>query len=135
MRKRKSSLIAIREVSDINLTPMMDLTFILLITFIITFPMLEQGISVNLPTGKGELKDSKGSRNITIDAIGSLFLDSQPVSKEALLQEIQRAIDDNPQAVIYLSSDVAVNYGRVAEIVNLLKEAKVERMALVTAGE
>jgi len=135
MRKRKSSLIAIREVSDINLTPMMDLTFILLITFIITFPMLEQGISVNLPTGKGELKDSKGSRNITIDASGALFLDTQPVSKEDLLREIRRAIDDNPQAVIYLSSDVAVNYGRVAEIVSLLKEAKVERMALVTAGE
>jgi biopolymer transport protein TolR len=135
MRKRKSSLIAIREVSDINLTPMMDLTFILLITFIITFPMIEQGISVNLPTGKGELKDSKGSRNITIDAGGALFLDTQPVSKEDLLREIRQAIDDNPQAVIYLSSDVAVNYGRVAEIVSLLKEAKVERMALVTAGE
>jgi biopolymer transport protein TolR len=135
MRKRKSSLIAIREVSDINLTPMMDLTFILLITFIITFPMIEQGIAVKLPTGKGELKDSKDSRNITIDAGGNLFLDSQPVSKEELAQEIKLTIDNNPEATVYLSSDVSVNYGRVAEVVGLLKEAKVERMGLVTAGE
>jgi biopolymer transport protein ExbD len=135
MRKRKSSLISIREISDISLTPMMDLTFILLITFIITFPMIEQGISVRLPTGKGELKDSKDSRSITIDADGNLFLDSLPVSKEELSQEIKRTIDKNPEAVVYLSSDVAVNYGRVAEVVGLLKEAKVERMALVTAGE
>ncbi|MDD3276016.1 MAG: biopolymer transporter ExbD [Kiritimatiellales bacterium] len=135
MRKRKTSLIAIREVSDINLTPMMDLTFILLITFIITFPMIEQGISVKLPTGKGELKDSKDSRSITIDAGGNLFLDSQPVSKEELAQEIKLTIDNNPAATVYLSSDVSVNYGRVAEVVGLLKDAKVERMGLVTAGE
>jgi biopolymer transport protein ExbD len=135
MRKRKTSLIAIREVCDINLTPMMDLTFILLITFIITFPMIEQGISVKLPTGKGELKDSKDSRSITLDAAGNLFLDSLPVSKEELAQEMKLAVGHNPQTTIYLSSDVAVNYGRVAEVVGLLKESKIERLALVTAGE
>jgi biopolymer transport protein ExbD len=136
MRRRKTSLISIREVCDINMTPMMDLTFILLITFIITFPMIEQGISVNLPKGKsGELKDSKDSRTITIDAGGKIFLDSQPVSEEELLLEMKAAIDRSPQSTIYLSSDVAVNYGRVAEVVGLLKEANVVRMALVTTGE
>lgn len=136
MRKRKSSLIAIREVSDINLTPMMDLTFILLITFIITFPMIEQGISVNLPKGKsGELKDSKDSHTITIEAGGKISLDGVAVSTDELLLEIKSAIEKNPQSTIYLSSDVAVNYGRVAEVVTLMKEANVVRMALVTSGE
>ena len=131
MRKRKTSLISIREVCDINLTPMMDLTFILLITFIITFPMIEQGISVNLPTGKGELKSGTESRSITIDVNGNLFLDSQPVSKE----ELTAAMRNNPPPVVYVRADLAVNYGRVAEVAGILHEANIKTMALVTAGE
>lgn len=132
MRKRKSSLVSIREVSDINLTPLMDLTFILLITFIITFPMIEQGISVRLPSGKGELKSSDRGWDITIDANGNLFLDSRPVSKEELAQSLH----DHPPALVYVRADTAVNYGRVAEVVSLLHEAKIKQMALVTqAGE
>lgn len=132
MRKRKSSLVSIREVSDINLTPMMDLTFILLITFIITFPMIEQGVSVKLPSTKsGDLKSREKGQDITIDVNGNLFLDSRPVSKEELTQSLQ----DNPPALIYVSADRAVNYGRVAEVVGILHEAKIEQMALVTQAE
>ena len=132
MRKRKSSLVSIREVSDINLTPMMDLTFILLITFIITFPMIEQGISVKLPSTKsGDLKSSEKGQDITIDANGNLFLNSQPVSKEELTQ----ALHDNPPALVYVRADLAVNYGRVAEVAGILHEAKIEQMALVTQAE
>lgn len=131
MRKRKTSLIAIREVCDINLTPMMDLTFILLITFIITFPMIEQGISVKLPSGKGSLKNSEKGRDITIDILGNLFLDSQPVTKEELAQ----AMNANPDALIYVRADHSVDYGRVAEVVSILHDAKIEKMALVTQAE
>ncbi len=131
MRKRKSSLVSIREVSDINLTPLMDLTFILLITFIITFPMIEQGISVRLPSGKGELKSSDQGRDITIDANGNLFLDSLPVSKD----ELKQAMNSMPDALVYVRADTAVNYGRVADVVGILKEAKIEKMALVTQAE
>ena len=48
---RRSSLVSLNQISDINMTPLMDLTFILLITFIITFPLIEQGVSINLPKG------------------------------------------------------------------------------------
>lgn len=132
MRKRKTSLIAIREVCDINLTPMMDLTFILLITFIITFPMVEQGISVNLPTGKGELKGSEKGRNISIDLQGNIFLDSRPVTR----QELSTILSATPDALVYLRADRFVDYGRVAEVISLLREAKIEKLALVTqAGD
>ena len=132
MRRRKTSLVSIREVCDINMTPMMDLTFILLITFIITFPMIEKGISVELPKGKaGELTSKDKARSITIDVNGNLFLDDQPVSKD----ELSATMREHPAAIVYVRADLAVNYGRVAEVAGILQEAKVERMALVTAGE
>lgn len=132
MRKRKTSLIAIREVSDINLTPMMDLTFILLITFIITFPMIEQGISVKLPKSKsGEVTSKDKAPIVSIDVNGNLFLDNRPVSKDELAQVMQ----DNPPELVYVRADQTVNYGRVAEVAGLLQEAKVKTMSLVTAGE
>jgi biopolymer transport protein TolR len=132
MRKRKSSLIAIREVSDINLTPMMDLTFILLITFIITFPMIEQGISVQLPKSKAsEIKNKDKAPIISIDLNGNLFLDNRPLSKG----ELEQVMQDNPPELVYVRADTTVNYGRVAEIAALLQAAKVKTMSLVTAGE
>jgi len=132
MRKRKTSLIAIREVSDINLTPMMDLTFILLITFIITFPMIEQGISVNLPKSKSsEITSKDKAPIISIDASGNLFLDNRPLSKDDLTQVMQ----DDPPKLVYVRADQTINYGRVAEVAALLQAAKVGSMSLVTAGE
>jgi biopolymer transport protein TolR len=132
MRKRKSSLIAIREVSDINLTPMMDLTFILLITFIITFPMIEQGISVKLPRSKsGEITSKDKAPIVSIDVNGNLFLDNRLILKDELAQ----IMTDDPPELVYVRADQTVNYGRVAEVAGLLQEAKVKTMSLVTAGE
>jgi len=132
MRRRKTSLVSIREVCDINMTPMMDLTFILLITFIITFPMIEQGISVQLPKSRaGEITSKDKARSVTIDVNGNLFLDDQPVSKE----ELADAMTERPADLVYVRADLAVNYGRVAEVAGILQEAKVKQMSLVTAGE
>ncbi|MCU0858553.1 MAG: biopolymer transporter ExbD [Pontiellaceae bacterium] len=132
MRKRKTSLISIREVCDINLTPMMDLTFILLITFIITFPMIEQGgITVDLPSAKSTMKNKDKGRDITIDAQGNIFLDKQPVTKEELAQ----AMRASPEAIVYVRADHSVDYGRVAEVAGILTEAKVEKMGLITQAE
>ena len=132
MRRRKTSLVSIREVCDINMTPMMDLTFILLITFIITFPMIEQGIFVQLPKSRaGEMTSKDKARSVTIDVNGNLFLDDQPVSKADLL----RAMQERPADLVYVRADLAVNYGRVAEVAGILQEAKVKQMSLVTAGE
>lgn len=130
MRKRKSSLIAIREVSDINLTPMMDLTFILLITFIITFPMIEQGISVNLPKSKAAAINEKKARSITLDLNGNLFLDDQPISKNDLIP----ALKNNPSPRIYVRADKDNKYGQVTGLLGLLNEVNTE-IVLVTQPE
>jgi len=135
MGRRKTSLVALKEISDINMTPLMDLTFILLITFIITFPMIEQGIPVNLPKGKAADLDNPNTRNITIDAVGTLFLDDLPVSLDVLSGEMQRTGSLTPNTTVYVRADQAVEYGRVAEVMKILYDAKITRMALVTEAE
>jgi biopolymer transport protein TolR len=135
MGRRKTSLVALKEISDINMTPLMDLTFILLITFIITFPMIEQGIPVNLPKGKAADLDNPDTRNITIDVTGALFLDDEMVPKEALIGEMQRTGQLLPNTTVYVRADQQIEYGRVAEVMKILYDAKITRMALVTQAE
>jgi biopolymer transport protein ExbD len=77
---RRTSLTSLRQISEINLTPLMDLTFILLITFIITFPLIEQGIHVNVPEGKGQEVSAETARTVSLDGGGHLYLDDFPVT-------------------------------------------------------
>ena len=135
MSRRKTSLIALKEISEINMTPLMDLTFILLITFIITFPLIEQGIPVNLPKGEAADLDHPEARNITIDAKGTLFLDDLTVSAAELTGEMQRTGALTPDTTVYVRADRSIDYGRVAEVMKILYDAKITRMALVTQGE
>lgn len=135
MGRRKTSLVALKEISEINMTPLMDLTFILLITFIITFPLIEQGIPVNLPKGKAADLDNPDTRNITIDAAGTIFLDEVIVRKQELSGEMQRLGELMPDTIVYVRADQSVDYGRVAEVVKILYDAKITRMALVTEAE
>lgn len=135
MGRRKTSLVALKEISEINMTPLMDLTFILLITFIITFPLIEQGIPVNLPKGKAKDLDNPDTRSITIAADGTLFLDDEVILKESLAGEMQRTGQLMPDTTVYVRADQTVQYGRVAEVVKMLYDAKVTRMALVTEAE
>jgi len=135
MTKRKTSLVALKEISDINMTPLMDLTFILLITFIITFPLIEQGIPINLPQGNAADLDNPDTLNISINGKGELFLDDLRVSKEILIGEMQRTGALAPDTTVYVRADQTIDYGRVAEVMKILYDAKITRMALVTQAE
>ena len=135
MGRRKTSLVALKEISEINMTPLMDLTFILLITFIITFPLIEQGIPVNLPKGSAADLDNPDTRNITINAQGVLFLDGETVSAEVLAGEMQRTGELTPDTTVYVRADESIDYGRVAEVMKVLYDSNITRMALVTQAE
>ena len=132
MARRKTSLVALKEISEINMTPLMDLTFILLITFIITFPLIEQGIPVNLPKGAAKELDNPDTRAITIDDKGTIYLDDLPISEEGLIGEMQRTGTLSPDTTIYVRADERIDYGRVAAVMKILHNANITRTALVT---
>lgn len=132
---RHTPLTSLKQISEINLTPLMDLTFILLITFIVTFPMIEQGVSVNLPQGKANKLQPEESRSITIDKSGNVFLDDRPITHEELQGRLHKIALVDPNVTIMIRADEAISYGEVVRVVKALHDAKLTRMALVTQGE
>lgn len=129
---RRTSLIALRPISEINMTPLMDLTFILLITFIITFPLIEQGVPIDLPTGKAADLSGEGARSITINAAGALFLDDLQIEREELSRELALLAGVRTAAPVYVRADKAVQYEHVADVMVMLHQAGITRVGLVT---
>ncbi len=128
---RRTTIVALSEIKEINLTPLIDLTFLLLITFIITFPLIEQGIPVNLPRGKAQDLPERQTRTVTIDPKGALFLDKQPIAMDAFAAEMNALGAADPEVTIMVRADETVAYGKVAEVLRVLHGAKIARLALV----
>ena len=129
---RRSSLVSLNQISDINMTPLMDLTFILLITFIITFPLIEQGVSINLPKGNASTISETSSRTISINAEGSYYLDDDLLSQSELREFLLQLSSTQPDQVIFLRADKTLPYGKVMDLIRMLNDAKISRMALIT---
>lgn len=132
---RRTSLVSLNTISDINMTPLMDLTFILLITFIITFPLIEQGIAINLPKGEAEDMMESETRSISLTLENKLYLDNVPVSKEELRQSMAEIGRSDPNTTIYVRADRKLPYGDVVEIMKILHDADITKMALVTEAD
>jgi len=132
---RRTSLVSLNQISDINMTPLMDLTFILLITFIITFPLIEQGIAINLPRGSADDMQDPQTRSISLTFENKLFLDDMPVSREELVAAMMEVSTSDPDTAIYVRADRELPYGEVVDIMKILHDANITRMALVTEAD
>ncbi len=132
----RRAVTSLRQISDINLTPLVDLTFLLLISFIITFPLMESGIPINLPSAKAaKLEAPDRSRTISLDQKGTVFLDDRPVGFDALRREMLALGRQDPGITVLVRADERLAYGSVVKVLKLLHEARVTRMALVTRDE
>lgn len=129
---RKTTLQNTRIIGEINLTPLMDLTFILLITFIITFPLLESGMPVSLPKAQGAPIEDKDTVTITVSGEGNWFFDKREVSREQFITEIKYLRESRPEAVVLLRGDETLPYGDLIEVMQVLKENGIQKISLVT---
>jgi biopolymer transport protein TolR len=126
--------------ADINVTPMADIMLVLLIIFMITTPLLQTGITVNLPKAKNPLDapeaDSKDAVVLALNRDGRIFLAKNPVT-EADLQDflVKRFSSGEVNKTVYVKADQAVAYGRVVQIVNQCRNAGVERIGLMAEKE
>lgn len=133
---RMVPLTTLKQISDINLTPLMDVVFLLLITFIITFPMIEQGVQINLPQGSASPLPADVSRSVvSLDGKGNLYLDDRPVSFDALLAQFAALAQADSKATVYVRADSAVPYGDVVRVLRALHELKLTRISLVTRAD
>ena len=122
----------IQPISEINMTPLIDMSFLLLITFVITFPLVEVGIPVNLPKGARTELTAARKRTITLDLRGNLFLDNAPVTHAQLNTAMAELGRRDPATTILVRADEGIAYGRVVAVMKILNEAKLTRLALVT---
>ena len=118
--------------SDPNMTPLIDLTFLLLITFIITFPMLEHGISIKLPRGKTEKIEQNKSQAVTVALDGKVYFNNREISADELENELRQLAEQDPQPPVLVRCDERVEYGVLMKTLKLLHACKMSRMALVT---
>jgi biopolymer transport protein TolR len=134
MARRKPQL-SLRVIGDIQLTSMMDLSFLLLITFIITFPMIEQGIPVNLPQGKAEQLPPERSRTVTVDRNGKVHTEEGEVTLERFAAAMRSLRAGGPDVTVLVRADEAVAYREVVKVLKVLHDEKITRVALVTRDE
>lgn len=132
---RMAPLTTLKPLSEINLTPLMDLTFILLITFIITFPLIEQGVPIELPQAAAGPLRADTARSVSLDRAGAIFLDDRPLAFDALQERLSLLAQTEPNVTIYVRADKTVAYGEVVRILQALHDAKLTRIALVTRGD
>jgi biopolymer transport protein TolR len=127
-------------VSDINVTPMADVMLVLLIIFMITTPLLQSGITVNLPKAKNPLDapeaDSKEAVVVAMNREGKVFLAKKQISEKDLYEYLLKKFSGGEiNRTIFLKADTALAYGRVVEIVNGCRSAGVERIGLMAEKE
>ena len=116
--------------SEINVTPFVDVMLVLLIIFMVTAPLLQQGVDVNLPKAKGKDLPPEERITIVIKKGGSIFMNNNPVSTDEMAQKLSAISKLNPN--VFLKADKSVPYGLVVEVMGEIKESGIEKLGMIT---
>jgi biopolymer transport protein TolR len=118
--------------SEINVTPMVDVMLVLLVIFILTAPLLTSAIRLDLPQGEGaQSGQAPQSVTLVLNAQGALFLNDQPVTAAELRTRLQDTAQRNPDTEVQLRADQTIAYGRVVEVMGLAQQAGLSRIGFV----
>ena len=121
-------------VSDINITPLVDVMLVLVIILMVTAPLLTQSVNVALPKTASTTPDTqKQPFQLGVDAGGNISLNKNPIANlENLENTLRNELQLNPELAVHIWADQAVNYGKVAEVMATVQHAGIARMAFVT---
>ena len=119
-------------ISEINVTPLVDVMLVLVVIFILTAPLLTSAIKLDLPQSAAA-KPAQASRALTlvVDRAGQIFLADQPITPERLAQQLRQAAPANPDTELRLRADAQVPYGRIVEVMGVAHQAGLHRIGFV----
>lgn len=122
-----------RLMSEINVTPLVDVMLVLLIIFMVTAPMMMQGVDVALPeTTSAPLSSEKEHLVVSIDPKGQIFINEFQVSLDVLSTKLAKILEGKPDKEAYLRADKSIPYGTVVRVMAEIKAAGIEKLGMVT---
>ena len=120
-------------VSEINVTPLVDVMLVLLVIFMVTAPMMTAGIALDLPkTAAAPLSPPAPPLELSLTKEGGLFLDKEPVAQEALEPRLAAIRAETPDRALHLRADRGLDYGEVLRVMGLVQRAGITKVALVS---
>jgi biopolymer transport protein TolR len=135
-RRQRRSLMA-----EINVVPLIDVMLVLLIVFMITAPLITQGVRVDLPEADAEIVDDNDELTLVVSidseglyyiSLGEVSEEPEPVSLDIIGENVARIMNQNPGVPVFLEADAAVNYGLVMSLMATLEDAGAPSVRLIT---
>jgi biopolymer transport protein ExbD len=120
--------------SEINITPLVDVMLVLMVVFILTAPLLNNAVKINLPqTSAASAPDSVKSVTVSVDEAGRVFIDKRQIGLVALEPELKQLVAANPELALSLQADETVPYKAVAKAMAAISRSGVSKLSVLTA--
>jgi biopolymer transport protein TolR len=119
--------------SEINITPLVDVMLVLLVAFIVTAPLMSNAVQVNLPKTEATAAplDNK-AYTISVDAQGVIYLDKRTITQQVVESELKALKAENPNLTLHLQADESVPYGTVAKVMASIERSGISRLSVLT---
>jgi len=120
--------------ADINVTPLVDIMLVLLIIMMLIAPLLQKGVNVRLPLADhtAEKPDTQEQTVVHVDAQRQYYVNNMPIPERDLVDRIRFALDERRERIVYLKGDTDAPYGAIMNMMDKLREAGIENVALIT---
>ena len=123
-------------VSEINVTPLVDVMLVLLVVFIVTAPLLSNAVTVNLPkTALNSAPPQSKALTVSVDGAGKIYIDRAEVELARIEAELSGRLQQEPELAVQLHADQGVDYGLVAKAISAIDRGGVKRLSIITASE